>query len=154
MKNQTLRDAVIWELIRMAMKAREQSYCPYSRFAVGAALLLGDGRIVTGCNIENAAYSPGNCAERTAIFKAVSEGNREFSAIAVVGGPAGKDPSSVCTPCGMCRQVLMEFCHPETFTIICAKDPETYQLYSLEEMLPAGFGPASLTVEMQVEDET
>ena len=106
------------ELVMEALKARKQAYCPYSGFAVGAALLCADGRVFTGCNIENAAYPATNCAERTAIFKAVSEGKTEFRAIAIVGGPKGKEPENFCAPCGVCRQVMAEFCDPETFRII------------------------------------
>ena len=106
------------ELVREALEARKQSYCPYSSFAVGAALLCGDGTIFRGCNIENAAYPATNCAERTAMFKAVSEGNMDFRAIAIVGGPKGKEPKDFCAPCGVCRQVMAEFCDPETFRIV------------------------------------
>ena len=106
------------ELVMEALKARKQAYCPYSGFAVGAALLCADGRVFTGCNIENAAYPATNCAERTATFKAVSEGKTEFRAIAIVGGPKGKEPENFCAPCGVCRQVMAEFCDPETFRII------------------------------------
>jgi cytidine deaminase len=132
----------IKELIRTAMAQRAYSYSPYSNFRVGAALLTKEGKIYGGCNIENAAYSPGNCAERTAIFKAVSEGYREFEAICVVGG---KDEvlTDYAAPCGVCRQVMMEFCKPE-FTIILATDEEHYECFSLKEILPMGFGPANL----------
>ena len=106
------------ELVREALEARKQSYCPYSGFAVGAALLCGDGTVFRGCNIENAAYPATNCAERTAMFKAVSEGNTDFRAIAIVGGPKGKEPKDFCAPCGVCRQVMAEFCDPETFRIV------------------------------------
>ena len=92
------------ELVREALEARKQSYCPYSGFAVGAALLCGDGTVFRGCNIENAAYPATNCAERTAMFKAVSEGNTDFREIAIVGGPKGKEPKDFCAPCGVCRQ--------------------------------------------------
>jgi len=132
------------ELISHALQARNQSYSPYSNFAVGAALLSKDGKLYTGCNIENAAYTPGNCAERTAFFKAVSEGVREFSSIAIVGGPKGTDTLDLCTPCGVCRQVMMEFCDPKTFQVILAKDPENYKFFTLEQILPMGFGPKDL----------
>jgi len=132
------------ELISHALQARNQSYSPYSNFAVGAALLSKDGKLYTGCNIENAAYTPGNCAERTALFKAVSEGVREFSSIAIVGGPKGTDTLDLCTPCGVCRQVMMEFCDPKTFQVILAKDPENYKIFTLEQILPMGFGPKDL----------
>ena len=128
-----------------ALKARKQAYCPYSGFAVGAALLCVDDRVFTGCNIENAASPATNCAERTAIFKAVSEGKTEFRAIAIVGGPKGKEPENFCAPCGVCRQVMAEFCDPETFQIILAVDAKHYDIYTLKEMLPKGFGPSNLT---------
>jgi len=132
------------ELISHALQARKQSYSHYSHFAVGAALLSKDGRLYTGCNIENAAYTPSNCAERTAFFKAVSEGVREFSAIAIVGGPEGADTLALCAPCGVCRQVMMEFCDPKTFEVILAKDPQHYEIFTLEQILPMGFGPKDL----------
>lgn len=132
------------ELISHALQSRNQSYCPYSHFAVGAALLSKDGKLYTGCNIENAAYTPGNCAERTAFFKAVSEGVREFSSIAIVGGPKGVDTLDLCAPCGVCRQVMLEFCDPKTFEIILAKDPEHYEIFTLEQIIPMGFGPKDL----------
>lgn len=132
------------ELISHAINARKNSYSPYSHFAVGAALLSKDGRLYTGCNIENAAFTPGNCAERTAFFKAVSEGVREFSAIAIVGGPAGSDDFDLCAPCGVCRQVMMEFCDPKSFEVILAKDPEHFEVFTLEQILPMGFGPKDL----------
>ena len=131
-------------LVRAALEAREQSYCPYSGFAVGAALLTVSGKIYTGCNIECASYSPTNCAERTAVFKAVSEGEREFSALAVAGGPKGEPPSLFCTPCGVCRQVMMEFCDSESFTVVLAKSSKEYRCYLLKELLPLGFGPDNL----------
>ena len=131
------------ELIRAAFKARSFAYTPYSHFKVGAALLAKNGMVYTGCNIENAAYGPSNCAERTAFFKAVSEGEREFSAIAVVGGKDG-DAADIFPPCGVCRQVMMEFCQPETFQIILAVDEENYKVCSLRELFPFGFGPDNL----------
>lgn len=123
-------------LIRAAAAAREYSYSPYSHFRVGAALLCRNGKIYTGCNIENRAYGPTNCAERTAIFKAVSEGERDFAAIAIVGGE--KEPVW-CYPCGVCRQVMAEFCDPDRFQIICGKSEEEYRVFSLAEMLPEMF---------------
>lgn len=119
------------------------SYTPYSNFKVGAALLSESGKIFTGCNIENAAYGPSNCAERTAFFKAVSEGILKFKAIMVVGGPGGtiKD---YCPPCGVCRQVMMEFCNPETFSIFLAKSETDIVEYKLKELLPLGFGNSDL----------
>ncbi|MCI6017946.1 MAG: cytidine deaminase [Clostridiales bacterium] len=124
------------KLIEMAVKAREKAYAPYSEFKVGAALLAVGGKVYTGCNIENAAYSPSNCAERTAFFKAVSEGERDFEAIAVVGG---KDTPGFCTPCGVCRQVMAEFCNPEKFRIILMDNKGGTITYLLEELLPSGF---------------
>lgn len=132
------------KLIELALEARERAYVPYSNWAVGAALLTQDGRVYKGCNIENAAYTPTNCAERTAVFKAVSEGDSKFEAIAVVGGTKGEAPSSFCSPCGVCRQVLMEFCNPETFLVYVAISPDEYRTYTLQELLPAGFGPKDL----------
>ena len=131
------------ELVREALEARKQSYCPYSGFAVGAALLCGDGTVFRGCNIENAAYPATNCAERTAFFKAVSEGVREFTAICIVGGKDGV-LTEYAAPCGVCRQVMMEFCDPKTFKVILAVSKEQYDVYTLEELLPQGFGPANL----------
>ena len=128
-------------LIAAAAGARELSYAPYSNFCVGAALLARDGRIFTGCNVENAAYSPTNCAERTAVFKAVSEGVREFAAIAVVGGKRG-EISPLCAPCGVCRQVLAEFCPPD-FPVILGT-PEDFRVYALNEILPLAFTAVEL----------
>jgi len=138
----TLLPDKIEELIEKAKGARAYSYTPYSDFKVGAALLLSTGEIVTGCNIENAAYGPTNCAERTAFFKAVSEGHRDFCAIAIVGGK--KDvPDSYAYPCGVCRQVMKEFCKDD-FAIIVAKSKDEYKVYTLAELLPEGFGGGSL----------
>ncbi len=125
------------------MDARENSYSPYSGYAVGAALRLKDGRIYTGCNIENAAYGPSVCAERVAIFKAVSEGAKEPEAIAVVGGVKGKEPN-MAHPCGVCRQVMMEFADPESFIIIVASGTDAYETYTLKELLPHGFGAGNI----------
>ena len=124
------------KLIAAALKARENSYSPYSGFRVGAALLTEDGTVYTGCNIENRAYGPTNCAERTAFFKAVSEGSRTFRAIAIAGGG---DETVWCYPCGVCRQVMAEFCRPEKFEIICARSAQEYQIFTLEELLPKMF---------------
>lgn len=132
------------ELIRLALEAREMAYTPYSRFKVGAALLTEEGKVYKGCNIENASYTPTNCAERTAFFKAVSEGEKKFSAIAIVGGAEDTTEPNYCAPCGVCRQVMMEFCDPKTFEIIVAKSPSEYKVMTLEEMLPMGFGPENL----------
>ena len=133
----------IRELIKAAIEARRKSYSPYSHYQVGAALLTADGQIVTGCNIENAAYGPSNCAERTAFFKAVSEGERGFEAIAIVGG-SQDNPTDYAYPCGVCRQVMMEFCDPETFQIILADGRGRCLQRTLKEMLPFGFGPENL----------
>lgn len=138
-----MKKEMIEQLIDLAIKQLEFSYVPYSHFKVGAALLAKGGEIYTGCNIENAAYTPTNCAERTAFFKAVSEGVREFEAICVVGGKDGVLTDYV-SPCGVCRQVMMEFCDPDTFQIIMAVNKEKYKNYTLKEMLPMGFGPNNL----------
>ncbi|MDO4632541.1 MAG: cytidine deaminase [Eubacteriales bacterium] len=137
---------MIQKLIRTAFEAREKAYVPYSHFAVGAALLTKEGRIYTGCNIENAAYTPTNCAERTAVFKAVSEGERALQTIAVVGGREAEGEGEVdyCPPCGVCRQVLQEFCDPETFEVILAKSETEYKILKLKELLPYGFGAENL----------
>lgn len=127
------------ELIKAALEARKLSYSPYSGFAVGAALLCKDGSVFTGCNIENSAFSPTNCAERTAFFKAVSEGKRDFVKIAVVGGKADDEiPENHCPPCGVCRQVMKEFCSPD-FEIIMAKNANDYNVMTFAELLPASF---------------
>ncbi len=131
------------QLVCEALKAREYAYVPYSNFSVGAALLAKNGKIYHGCNIENASYTPTNCAERTAFFTAVSEGVRDFEAIAVVGGPAGKLPADFCFPCGVCRQVMMEFCTKD-FKIIIGKSEEEYKEYTLEDILPYGFSEKDL----------
>lgn len=133
----------IEKLIETAIAQLDYSYTPYSNFKVGAALLTKNGDIYTGCNIENAAYTPTNCAERTAFFKAVSEGVRDFQAICIVGGKDGV-LAEYAAPCGVCRQVMMEFCNPKTFQIILAIDKERYDIYTLEELLPQGFGPSNL----------
>ncbi|MDY4671382.1 MAG: cytidine deaminase [Oliverpabstia sp.] len=133
----------IQKMIDLAIEQLSFAYTPYSGFQVGAALLTKEGKIYTGCNIENAAYSPTNCAERTAFFKAVSEGERQFQAICIVGGKNGV-LTEYTAPCGVCRQVMMEFCNPDSFQIILAKDRETYKIFSLRELLPMGFGPDNL----------
>ena len=138
-----MSDAVCRKLIRVALEYRKKAYTPYSGFQVGAALLTADHEIVGGCNIENAAYTPTNCAERTAFFKAVSEGKREFLAIAVVGGKE-ETPDAFCAPCGVCRQVMMEFCDPKTFLVILARSEEDYMIYTLEELMPFGFSGKNL----------
>ena len=134
------------DLIRAALRAREMSYCPYSGFSVGAALMTADGKVYTGCNIENAAYTPSNCAERTAFFKAVSEGERDFAAIAIAGGKKDAQTLEFCAPCGVCRQVMMEFCDRENFEIILGRTPEDYRTFTLGELMPQGFGPENLSV--------
>lgn len=138
-----MKETVIKQLIETAMKQRAFSYAPYSGFRVGAALLAKNGEIYTGCNIENAAYSPTNCAERTAFFKAVSEGVREFDAICIVGGKE-EMLTEYAAPCGVCRQVMMEFCDPEEFTVILAASQERYEIHKLKELIPWGFGPLNL----------
>ncbi len=131
------------KLIETSLEMRKMSYVPYSNFAVGAALLAENGTVYTGCNIENAAFTPSNCAERTAFFKAVSEGVKDFKAIAIAGGPAGNDPIDFCPPCGVCRQVMSEFCHDE-FKIILVKSKTEYLTFDLTEILPRRFGPIDL----------
>ena len=133
----------IEEMIDLAIEQLQYSYVPYSHFHVGAALLAKNDLYYTGCNIENAAYTPTNCAERTAFFKAISEGVREFDAICIVGGKDGV-LTEYAAPCGVCRQVMMEFCDPKTFKVILAVSKEQYDVYTLEELLPQGFGPANL----------
>ena len=132
------------ELILEAKKARERSYAPYSKYMVGAALLTKSGKVYHGCNIENAAYGPTNCAERTAFFKAIYDGERTFEKIAIVGAMEGKEANDTCAPCGVCRQVMMEFCNPETFEIILANGEEKQLVFTLKELLPYGFGPENL----------
>lgn len=132
------------ELILEAKKARERAYTPYSHFKVGAALLTKSGKVYHGCNIENAAYTPTNCAERTAFFKAIYEGEREFAKIAIVGGPEDREAEALCAPCGVCRQVMMEFCDPEEFQILLMNGKENYLQLTLKELLPFGFGPENL----------
>ena len=131
------------ELIRLAGEARRASYSPYSGYAVGAALLCEDGEVYLGCNIENAAFSPTNCAERTAFFKAVSEGKRNFAKIAIVGGKAN-EPDGFSPPCGVCRQVMAEFCDPDNFKIYLGLPDGGYEEYSLRDLLPSGFFPSAL----------
>lgn len=138
-----MEQVMVEKLIDTAIEQLKFSYTPYSNFKVGAALLAKNGEIFTGCNIENASYTPTNCAERTAFFKAVSEGVREFRAICIVGGKDGK-LTEYTAPCGVCRQVMMEFCDPKTFQIILAVDKERYEIYTLEELMPLGFGALNL----------
>lgn len=129
------------ELLLKAVEARDFAYAPYSNHKVGAALLGKSGKVYTGCNVENAAYTPTNCAERTAIFKAVSEGERDFSAIAIVGG-IGDTLSAVCAPCGVCRQVLGEFCDRDMPIIMGT--PEKIVVSTLGELLPLSFDKSDL----------
>lgn len=138
MKREELTEDICRKLVEKAIETLPFAYTPYSHFKVAAALLAKNGTIYTGCNIENASYTPTNCAERTAFFKAVSEGVRDFDAIAIVGGREGvlKD---FCPPCGVCRQVMAEFCHPEEFFVILAETPEKRRVYPLKEILPLGF---------------
>lgn len=130
------------ELISLAKKAAEKAYVPYSGYTVGAALLTENGRVYLGCNIENAAYGPTNCAERTAFFKAVSEGERKFSAIAVVGGKS-LDFKDYFTPCGVCRQVMAEFCD-ESFRVLIGKNGDEYLSLTLGDILPYSFSSEKL----------
>ena len=123
-------------LMEQACEARKKSYSPYSHFCVGAALLCKNGKVYTGCNIENAAYSATNCAERTAIFKAVSEGEREFEAIAIIGGKHGED-GVFCAPCGVCRQVIAEFCDKDFKIVLGTAD--SIRIYTLDSLLPLSF---------------
>lgn len=132
------------ELIRSAFEIQKRAYAPYSHFQVGAALLCEDGEIFQGCNIENASYGATNCAERTAFFKAVSEGKRKFKAIVIVGKHKDSQVFEYCAPCGICRQVMAEFCDPRTFEIILPRSEEDYQVYKLEELLPLSFTEENL----------
>ena len=142
-----MEQVMVEKLIDTAIKQLKFSYTPYSNFKVGAALLTKSGKIYTGCNIENASYTPTNCAERTAFFKAVSEGVRDFQAICIVGGKDGK-LTEYTAPCGVCRQVMMEFCDYETFPIILGTSPKDYKIMTLKEILPLGFGPKNLNIEL------
>ena len=138
-----MEKAEIQALIRKAFEGQQFAYTPYSHFRVGAALRAKDGRVYTGCNIENAGYTPINCAERTALFKAVSEGVREFDAIAIVGSRQGEVNTLVTGPCGVCRQALYEF-GGDALTVIMAKTEDDYIVTTLGALLPYGFGPANL----------
>ena len=131
------------KLIKAALEARKKAYTPYSHYQVGAALLTEDDEIITGCNIENASYGATCCAERTAVFKAVSEGKRKISSIAIVGGLEGEEPVDYAYPCGICRQVLSEFGGPQ-LQVIVAKSVTDYKEYTLGELLPASFGGESI----------
>ena len=134
---QNLEKSMISKLIETAMEQLKFSYTPYSNFKVGASLLTKNGQIYTGCNIENAAYTPTNCAERTAFFKAVSEGKRDFVKIAIVGGKKGEMTAPA--PCGVCLQVMSEFCKADEFEIVMAKSEEDYSSKTLSELLPSSF---------------
>lgn len=138
-----VEDEMRKQLVGKALKAREQAYVPYSHYMVGAALLTDDDKIYCGCNIENASYGATNCAERTAFFKAVSEGERAFRGIAIVGGIEGKEPVDYAYPCGICRQVMKEFCKDD-FEIIVGKSEADYKVFALAELLPHGFGGESI----------
>ncbi|MBQ8381803.1 MAG: cytidine deaminase [Clostridia bacterium] len=137
-----MNQETIKTLVDNALAAREKSYCPYSGFAVGAALLAADGTVYTGANIESASFTPTVCAERVAMFTAVHAGQREFTALAVVGGKKGADVSAYCAPCGVCRQVLSEFCAPD-FPVILF-DGNTPKIIPLSTLLPASFSKADL----------
>lgn len=136
------KEALRLALVERAKEARKNAYTPYSGFAVGAALLCRDGTVYAGCNIENAGFTATCCAERTAFFRAVNDGKRQFSAIAVVGGKSGEEPRELCAPCGVCRQVMAEFCGPE-FEILLL-DGGTVKTFTLEQLLPQAFGPGNL----------
>lgn len=142
-KSELVSRSLIKNLIREAILAMEHAYAPYSNFKVGTALLTAKQKIYTGCNIESASLSPTNCGERTSFFKAISEGEKDFAAIAVVGGKDGVI-TDYCPPCGVCRQVIREFVNPHRFLVIVAKSEEDYLVYFLEELLPMGFGPEYL----------
>ncbi len=130
------------ELCRLAVNARENAYAPYSNYRVGAALLAKSGKVYLGCNVENASFTPTVCAERTAFLKAVSEGETEFSAIAVAGGN-GDNIDGICSPCGVCRQVMAEFCDGG-FRILTVTGIEQFNEYTLSELLPLSFSPKNL----------
>ncbi len=138
---------MIESLIKAALHARSRSYAPYSHYLVGAAVLTADHTIIEGGNIENASYGATNCAERTAIFKAVSEGYTDFEMIAIAGGPDTDDlncVSDLAYPCGICRQVMREFCNPDSFRVIIARSVTDYEVYTLSKLLPHSFGPEHL----------
>ncbi len=131
------------KLITAALQAREAAYAPYSHYTVGAALLTKSGEMYCGGNIENASYGATNCAERTAFFKAVSQGERKFKAIAIAGGMEGQEPVDYAYPCGICRQVMQEFGEAD-FRILIVKGKADYREYTLEQLLPCGFGGNSI----------
>ena len=131
------------DLVKIAFEAMEKAYSPYSHCKVGAALLTRDGKVYTGCNVENASYGATNCAERTAFFKAISEGEREFSKIAIVGGVEGV-VTNMFMPCGVCRQVMDEFCDRD-FEVLVAKDQENFEIFTLSQLLPLSFDEKNLS---------
>lgn len=131
------------ELVKLAIEARDHAYTPYSHFNVGAALMTKSGKVYQGCNIENSSYGATNCAERTAFFRAIYEGEREFEAIAIVGGKAGSPISDLCPPCGICRQVMREFCNND-FKIYLSAGNDTYFATTLTELLPLSFSSEDL----------
>ena len=139
------------QLINLAVQASRNAYVPYSHFAVGAALECRDGTVFTGCNVENAAFTPTSCAERTALFKAVAEGVTRFTDIAVVGARRGEVNKQVTSPCGVCRQALFEFGGPE-LNVIMAKSPDDFIERSMDELLPFGFGPSNVAGNKAVEE--
>ncbi len=138
-----MRDLDRKELISKALEQQKEAYAPYSDFYVSAAVMMDSGKIYTGVNVENASYPAGICAERNAIFHAVACGERKIEAIAIVGGPKGKN-KAVCAPCGICRQVMREFCNPKEMTVLLARTPEEYTEMTLEDLLPVSFGPEDL----------
>ena len=131
------------ELVARAFSVIHNSYAPYSHFNVAAAVLCSSGKIYTGVNVENASYPAGICAERTAIVHAAAEGEREITAIAIIGGANG-EVDDYCPPCGVCRQFMREFCNPEKMIVIMAKSPEEWTEMTLEQLLPMSFGPDNL----------
>lgn len=131
------------DLVKIAFEAMEKAYSPYSHCKVGAALLTRDGKVYTGCNVENASYGATNCAERTAFFKAISEGEREFSKIAIVGGVEGV-VTNMFMPCGVCRQVMDEFCDRD-FEVLVAKDRENFEIFTISQLLPLSFDEKNLS---------
>lgn len=132
------------QLIMEAKAARNRAYAPYSGYKVGAALLTKSGKVYHGCNIENAGFTPTVCAERTAFFRAVWDGERDFEKIAVVGAAEEEKVDTMCAPCGVCRQVMMEFCDPDTFRIVMANGKDKELEITLKDLLPYGFGPDNL----------
>lgn len=144
MKNIDCRETDRETLGKLALEARKNAYAPYSHFTVGAALLTKSGKVYTGCNIENAAFSPTNCGERTAFFKAISEGEREFTAIAIAGARAGEEPESPCPPCGVCRQVMAEFCDPEVFEVLLVTKNGVEEVCLLQGLMPQGFSKSKV----------